>query len=96
MNRRSGLLKLRWPHGRHRGGARRAARPWCPDAAIQSVLMLRLVFHLALRQSDGFVTGVLRLLGQARRVPDCRLQGGAAAASPSGSPRRFRTACCFR
>jgi hypothetical protein len=32
--------------------------------------MLRLVFHLALRQAEGFATGVLRLLGLALRVPD--------------------------
>jgi len=34
------------------------------------VLMLRLVFHLALRQAEGFATSVLRLLGQTLRVPD--------------------------
>jgi hypothetical protein len=32
--------------------------------------MLRLVFHLALRQAEGFATSVLRLLGQELRVPD--------------------------
>jgi hypothetical protein len=32
--------------------------------------MLRLVFHLALRQAKGFVTSVLRLLGRELRVPD--------------------------
>ncbi|WP_169747472.1 IS5 family transposase [Belnapia moabensis] len=32
--------------------------------------MLRLVFHLALRQAEGFATSVLRLFGQALRVPD--------------------------
>ena len=40
------------------------------DAAIELVLMLRLVFHLALRQAEGFATSVLRLLGLALRVPD--------------------------
>src|ERR671912_71185 len=40
------------------------------DAAIELVLMLRLVFHLALRQAEGFAASVLRLLGQALRVPD--------------------------
>src|SRR3712207_402751 len=34
------------------------------------MLMLRLVFHLALRQAEGFATSVLRLLGQELRVPD--------------------------
>src|SRR5215213_8827878 len=43
---------------------------WYSDAAIELVLMLRLVFHLALRQAEGFAASVLRLLGQALRVPD--------------------------
>ena len=34
------------------------------DAAIELVLMLRLVFHLALRQAEGFAASVLRLLGR--------------------------------
>src|SRR3712207_1952119 len=40
------------------------------DAAIELVLMLRLVFHLALRQAEGFAASVLRLLGPAPRGPD--------------------------
>src|ERR671912_2101459 len=40
------------------------------DLAIELVLTLRLVFHLALRQAEGFTTSVLRLLGQDLRVPD--------------------------
>jgi hypothetical protein len=43
---------------------------WYSDAAIELVLMLRLVFHLPLRQAEGFAAGVLRLLGQELRVPD--------------------------
>ena len=43
---------------------------WYSDAAIELVLMLRLVFHLALRQAEGFATSVLRLLKQTLRVPD--------------------------
>jgi Transposase DDE domain len=43
---------------------------WYSDAAIELVLMLRLVFHLALRQAKGFAASVLRLLGQTLRVPD--------------------------
>ena len=39
------------------------------DAAIELVLMLRLVFHLALRQAEGFAASLFRLLGQERRVP---------------------------
>jgi Transposase DDE domain len=40
------------------------------DAAIELVLVLRLVFHLALRQAEGFARSVLRLLGGELRVPD--------------------------
>jgi hypothetical protein len=43
---------------------------WYSDAAIELVLTLRLVFHLALRQAKGFTASVLRLLGQELRVPD--------------------------
>jgi transposase len=43
---------------------------WYSDAAVELVLTLRLVFHLALRQAEGFAASVLRLLGQALRVPD--------------------------
>jgi hypothetical protein len=38
--------------------------------AIELVLMLRLVFHLALCQAEGFVGSVLRLLGLDLNVPD--------------------------
>ena len=40
------------------------------DLAIELVLMLRLVFHLALRQAEGFVGSVLRFLGLELGVPD--------------------------
>jgi hypothetical protein len=42
------------------------------DAAIGLVLMLmlRLVFHLALRQAEGFAASVLRLLGQDLCIPN--------------------------
>src|SRR3712207_4470601 len=43
---------------------------WYSDLAIELVLMLRLVFHLPLRQAEGFSASVLRLLGQELRVPD--------------------------
>ena len=38
--------------------------------AIELVLTLRLVFHLALRQAEGFVGSVLRLLGHELSIPD--------------------------
>ena len=40
------------------------------DLAIEVVLTLRLVFHLALRQVEGFTSSVLRLLGLQIAVPD--------------------------
>ena len=43
---------------------------WHSDAAIEPVLILRLVFHLALRQAEGFARSVFRLLGRELRIPD--------------------------
>jgi hypothetical protein len=40
------------------------------DLAIDLVLMLRLVFHLALRQVEGFVSSIFRLLGLDLSIPD--------------------------
>ncbi len=45
-------------------------QPCYSDLAIELVLTLRLVFHLALRQAEGFVRSVLQLLGMALPVPD--------------------------
>ncbi len=64
---------------------------WYSDLAIELVLMLRLVFHLALRQAEGFAASVLRLLGQELRVPDhttlCRRGRGFAGRRPETVPR---------
>ena len=40
------------------------------DLAVELVLSLRLVFHLALRQAEAFARSVLGLLGLKLRVPD--------------------------
>ena len=45
-------------------------QPRYSDLAIELVLTLRLVFHLALRQAEGFARSVLALLGLALAVPD--------------------------
>ena len=45
-------------------------QPHYSDLAIELVLTLRLVFHLALRQAEGFTQSVLALLGLELRVPD--------------------------
>ena len=42
---------------------------WYSDVAIELVLTLRLVFHLALSQAEGFAASVLRVLVQELRVP---------------------------
>jgi hypothetical protein len=48
----------------------RGGQPIYADMAIEVVLTLRLVFHLALRQVEGFTHSVLRLLGLDFSVPD--------------------------
>ena len=50
--------------------ATRGGQPLYADMAIELVLTLRLVFHLALRQAEGFARSVLRLLGLDLSVPD--------------------------
>ena len=45
-------------------------QPRYSDLAIELVLMLRLVFHLALRQAEAFSRSVLHLLGLELAVPD--------------------------
>jgi hypothetical protein len=45
-------------------------QPRYSELAVELVLTLRLVFHLALRQAEGFARGVLQLLGMALPVPD--------------------------
>ena len=45
-------------------------QPLYSELAIELVLTLRLVFHLALRQAEAFCRSVLRLLGLALSVPD--------------------------
>lgn len=53
------------PTADHRGG-----QPVYAEVAIELVLTLRVVFHLALRQVEGFACSILRLLGLDLRVPD--------------------------
>ncbi len=48
----------------------RGGQPLYTDMAIELVLTLRLVFHLALREAEGFARSVLRLLGLDLSVPD--------------------------
>jgi IS5 family transposase len=45
-------------------------QPRCSELAIELVLTLRLVFHLPVRQAEGFASSVLHLLGMVLPVPD--------------------------
>ena len=40
------------------------------DVAIETALTLRSLFHLGLRQTEGFVDSLVRLMGLELRVPD--------------------------
>ena len=42
----------------------------CSDLAIVTALTLRLVFHLPLRQTEGFVASIIRLMGLDLDTPD--------------------------
>jgi IS5 family transposase len=53
------------PSKRHRGG-----QPKYSDLAIETALTLRLVYHLPLRQTEGFVTSIFDLMGLHLDVPD--------------------------
>src|SRR5215216_3760811 len=45
-------------------------QPWYSSLAILTALTLRVVFRLALRQTEGLIGSILRLLGLALAVPD--------------------------
>jgi len=57
----------RW---RYRGPTRAGGQYQYSDFAIESCLRLRLVYHLALRQTQGFVSSLLDLLQVELSVPD--------------------------
>src|ERR1041385_5185122 len=48
----------------------RGGQPWYSPVAILTALTLRAVFRLALRQTEGLIGSVLRLLGLDLAVPD--------------------------
>jgi hypothetical protein len=49
---------------------KRGAQPVYADMAIETALALRLLFRLPLRQTEGFLSSVLRLMGPALPCPD--------------------------
>src|SRR5690349_12737284 len=64
----------------------RGGQPWYSPLAILTALTLRAVFRLGLRQTEGLIGSILRLLGLDLAVPDHRLGARAGAARP---PRRL-------
>jgi hypothetical protein len=56
-----------WRPGRT---GRRGAQPKFSDLAIETALTLRLVFHLPLRQAEGFLRSILRVIGLEIDSPD--------------------------
>ncbi len=54
----------------HRGKRKRGGQRRYSDLAIETALTLRLLFHLPLRQTEGFVGSLLRLLDIDLRSPD--------------------------
>ena len=65
------------PTGR-RGGPRKFS-----DMAIESALTLRLVFHLPLRQAEGFLQSLLGLMQLDLEAPAASSRDGAARAAPT-------------
>ena len=53
-----------------RGKRKRGAQRQYSDLAIETVLTLRMLFHLPLRQTEGFVASLLRLMDLDLRSPD--------------------------
>jgi len=49
---------------------KRGAQPIYADMAIETAIALRLLFHLPLRQTEGFLGSVLRLMGLSLPCPD--------------------------
>ena len=68
----------------------RGGQPVYAEVAIELVLTLWLVFHLALRQVEGFARSVLRLLGLDLRVPDHSSLSRRGSASAGRQPRAGR------
>jgi len=53
-----------------RPSGRRGGQPKYSDLAIETTLTLRLVFHLSLRQAEGFLGSVFHLMGIDLETPD--------------------------
>ena len=63
-------------------GQRGGQRPYS-DLAIETALTLRLIFHLPLRQTEGFLTSIFGMLGLDLSAPDHTTLSGVASLSTS-------------
>ena len=74
-------------------------QPLCSDLAIELVLTLRLMFHLALRQAEAFSRSVLHLLGLELTAPDHSTLSRRGRRSPDASrvsgPALARSTSCW-
>ena len=52
------------------GAGKRGGQRKYSDVAIETALTLRLIFHLPLRQAEGFLTSLFGLMGLGLQVPD--------------------------
>src|SRR3954464_11013055 len=74
----------------------RGGQPWYSPLAILTALTLRAVFRLALRQTEGLIGSILRLLGLDLAVPDhitLSRRAGTLEAPPPGPAGRGRWRC---
>ena len=73
----------------YQGPAQRGAQYEFSNVAIHTALTLRLIYHLPLRQTEGFVESLMALMGLALEVPDhstlSRRQAGLAIDLPTSS-----------
>ena len=67
-----------------RSGTRDGQRKY-PDVAIDTALTLRLLFHLPLRQAEGFLHSLLAMIGRELSAPDHTTLSGVARASYASS-----------
>jgi Transposase DDE domain len=63
---------------------KRGAQPIYADIAIETALALRLLFHLPLRQTEGFLGAILKLMDLALPCPDHTTLSRRNAMWPSG------------
>ena len=64
-------------------------QPHYSDLAITTALILRAVFHLPLRQTEGLIGSILQLLGLDLPVPEPARASAAISPPSAGEPRRW-------